>query len=44
MVARLAMPDGLTVTDIGGDYVLGVERDEMDVQFLRLYGLSRGEP
>ncbi|HSG07163.1 MAG TPA: 6-bladed beta-propeller [Longimicrobiales bacterium] len=43
-VARLAMPDGLTVTDIGGDYVLGVERDEMDVQFLRLYGLSRGEP
>jgi hypothetical protein len=42
MVGSLTLPRGLQVLEIGPDYVLGLYRDELDVEFLRLYGLSRG--
>lgn len=36
------LPPGLRVLDIGTDYILGVWRDGNDVDFVRLYELSRG--
>jgi hypothetical protein len=29
--------------DIGEDWVLGVERDELDVEYVALYTLEKGE-
>jgi hypothetical protein len=29
------------VTEIGEDYVLGISRDEFEVETVRVYGLSR---
>lgn len=37
------MPRGLRITDIGADYVMGVWRDENDVDYVRLYRLSKDE-
>jgi hypothetical protein len=34
-------PSGLTVFEIGSDYLLGVYRDELDVEHVQLYGLTR---
>ena len=34
---RVALPAGLTVHEIGEDYVLGVWQDELDVSYVRLY-------
>jgi hypothetical protein len=36
---KTTMPDGFTPTDMGGDYVLGVWLDDLDVGHLRLYDL-----
>jgi hypothetical protein len=38
----VAVPSGFTVMDIGADYVLGVHRDAMEVEFVRLYELRPG--
>jgi hypothetical protein len=35
------MPAGLRVDDIGADYVLGVWRDDFDVEHVRLHALRR---
>lgn len=32
----------LAITDIGADYILGIWRDEMDVEYVRMYLLKRG--
>lgn len=40
-VGRVQIPKGLTVHQIGQDFVLGVERDELDVQHVIQYRLSR---
>lgn len=40
-LAEVPMPADLTVYDIGVDWVLVGWRDEMDVQYVRLYGLRR---
>jgi hypothetical protein len=40
-VARIALPAGLRVHDIGDDWLLGVERDDLDVERVRLYHLRR---
>ena len=42
LVGRLPLPDRFRVIEIGSDYVLGTYVDELDVEYLRLYGLSRG--
>jgi len=35
-------PSALRITEIGADYILGVWKDEMDVEFVRMYALDRG--
>ncbi len=42
LFGRLRMPDRFQVTEIGSDYVLGRYTDDLDVEYLRLYRLSRG--
>src|SRR5690606_11906385 len=39
--ARVTMPAGFEPTQIGPDFVLGIARDEFDVEQLRLYRLHR---
>jgi hypothetical protein len=41
-LARVNMPVGFEVRDIGEDYVLGMVRDELGVERLRLYRLEKG--
>jgi hypothetical protein len=41
LVARVRTPEGFQVLDIDEDYVLGLFRDELGVESLRLYRLDR---
>ena len=41
MLGAVRVPAGLRVVEIGDDWLLGVHRDEYDVQQLRLYALQR---
>lgn len=41
-VADVSMPAGLRVMEIGPDYILGVVRDEYDVEYVVEHGLTRG--
>ena len=34
-------PHGLRVTDLGSDYVLGIARDQLDTEHVRLYRLMK---
>lgn len=43
-LGSVTTPAGLRVLDIGADYLLGVTRDELDVEHVLLYGLDRTEP
>ena len=38
----IALPDNLQAYQIGRDYILGVVRDELDVQFVHLYEIVKG--
>ena len=40
---RLTMPPRFRVTDIGSDYVLGIWRNDDDVQFVRMFRLNKKE-
>jgi hypothetical protein len=42
MLGSVVMPERFEPLDIGADYVLGRWRDELDVQYVRLYGLEKG--
>ncbi|MFW6078356.1 MAG: hypothetical protein ACODAE_01965 [Gemmatimonadota bacterium] len=42
-LGSLEMPVGLDVLEIGESYVLGVERDAFDVEYVRLYEVVAGE-
>lgn len=42
-LTTVVTPERLRVLEIGVDYLLGVWRDELDVEYLRLYGLVRRE-
>ena len=42
LIARAELPRDLRVLDIGADHVLGVVRDELDVEHVIVYRLSRG--
>lgn len=42
MLGTLAVPSGLRVFEVGADYILGVWRDDLDVEHVRLHGLRRG--
>lgn len=41
LLGTVELPAGLRVLEIGGDYVLGVWNDELDVQHVRLHRLNR---
>ena len=43
LAARLTMPVGLRVFEIGEDYVAGIERDDLDVQRIVVRSLRRGQ-
>ncbi len=40
-LARVRTPDRFEVTEIGADYVLGVGRDSLDVESVRVHALTR---
>jgi hypothetical protein len=41
MIAYADLPVGLRVTDIGPDYVLGIELDSLDVEHVRMYAVTK---
>jgi hypothetical protein len=43
LVARVRMPESFRPLHIGEDFVLGVERDDLDVEHVRMYRI-RVEP
>lgn len=42
LVGRVVLPQRFNPTEIGPDYVLGLGWDEMNVEYLRMYALTRG--
>ena len=43
-LGTVKLPHDLDVMEIGTDYVLGVARDELGVEYVHLHGLERGGP
>ena len=43
-LGTMKLPQDLDVMEIGTDYVLGVARDELGVEYVEVYGLERGGP
>lgn len=41
VTSRVALPEPMEVLEIGADYILGLHRDELEVEYVRLYGLTR---
>jgi hypothetical protein len=42
LVGRVTLPERFNPTEIGPDYLLGVGWDEMNVEYVRMYALTRG--
>jgi hypothetical protein len=40
--ARVSLPAGVDVLEIGDSYILGLWKDDMDVEYVRMYTLDRG--
>lgn len=40
--ALVELPSGFTPTHIGNDHVLGIMRDELDLEYVQLYTLTKG--
>jgi hypothetical protein len=43
-LGHLSLPNRFRLMEAGVDYVLGVERDELDVEYVRMYELRLGDP
>ena len=43
-IARLNLPQALRVSEIGKDFIIGVAKDEFDVEHVRVYTLIRSNP
>jgi len=43
LAARIRLPDGMQPYQAGEDFIVGLERDELDVEHLRVYRLIRAE-
>jgi hypothetical protein len=41
LLGTVLMPPGVDVLDIGADYVLGLQRDELGVEYVRKFRLRR---
>ncbi|NNM06437.1 MAG: hypothetical protein HKO65_15195 [Gemmatimonadetes bacterium] len=44
LVGRVTFPERFNPTEIGPDYVLGLGWDEMNVEYVRMFALTRGSP
>lgn len=44
MLGGVAVPDGFRPTHIGPDFILGVEKDDMDVEYVRQYAIIKDAP
>ena len=42
LVSRITLPERFNPTEIGADYLLGLGWDEMNVEYVRMYALTRG--
>lgn len=42
LLGEVEVPAGVRIFQIGSDFILGVGRDEMDVEQVRVYGLKKG--
>ena len=42
-LGTVKLPTDLMITEIGADYILGIVRDEVDIQYVWMYGLDRRE-
>lgn len=42
LLGTVLMPPGIHVLEIGADYVLGLQRDELDVEYVKRYRLYKG--
>ena len=40
-LGTVKLPHDLNITEIGADYILGIVRDEVDIQYVWMYGLER---
>lgn len=43
VLARVVTPAGLQVMQVGRDHITGIERDELDVQYVAVYGIDRSD-
>lgn len=41
LLGSVVLPERFEIHEIGSDYILGVWRDELDVEFIRMYALRR---
>ena len=41
IMGDVELPDGFTPLEIGPDYMIGVVRDDFDIPYVRMYGLTR---
>lgn len=41
-ITTITLPGSFPVDEIGEDYILGVWKDELDVEYVRMYSLDRG--
>ena len=41
-LGTVKLPHDLGIREIGEDYVLGIATDDLDIQYVRVYGLDRG--
>lgn len=41
LAARVSLPTGLNIFEIGSDYVMGEIRDDLDVEYVQLFALDR---
>jgi hypothetical protein len=44
MLGSVAVPEGFRPTHIGQDFILGVEKDDLDVESVRQYTLTKDVP
>ena len=41
LVGRVTLPESFSPREIGGDYILGMGWDELNVEYIQMYPLSR---
>ncbi len=39
--ARVSLPEGVDILEVGSDYILGLARDDLDVEYVQMFRLER---